>query len=334
MPGEDRRPGFTFLVCPDSLLLRRRLEERTAAFFPPGRPWDRHVHWGDEEPAKTFWDQLTLRGMLGRPRAVIVRQAQQWPAEVWKRLSKALARPSPSCLSFFCLEVPFDRGGRPKIPPHIAKLPCFDFADRQGWIWRKAGLDGPAVKRWARARAGEMKLRFQPDALEQFCACLPPDASVIENELRKLALLCRTEKTGGTGMISVAMTALCAAGAECDIFALLRRIEAGDLPAALREAARNREESEDLFFRLLGLLARDMRQIWRLKAGERVPLFPSDAGVKKRLADRMDFATLSKCMALVVDAEWRVKSGRCEADQGLDFLLAEMTRAFGENAGR
>ena len=42
----------------------------------------------------------------------------------------------------------------------------------------------------------------------------------------------------------------------------------------------------------------------------------------------MDFAGLSRCMALVVEVEWRVKSGRCEADQGLDFLLVELTRAF------
>jgi DNA polymerase-3 subunit delta len=333
MPGEGRPPGFNFLVCPDSLLLRRRLESRLAAFFPPDRPWDRHVHWGDEEPAKAFWDQLALQGMFGRPRAVIVRQAQQWPAEVWKRLSKALARPSPLCLSFFCLEGPFDKG-RPKIPSHIAKLPCFDFAGKQGWIWRQAGLDERGVKRYAQDRAGKMKLRFQPDALEQFCACLPPDASVIENELRKLALLSRTEEPGGaTGVISAAMTALCSSSAECDIFALLRHIEAGNLPAALREAALNRE-GESLFFPLLALLARDMRLIWRLKAGEQAKLFASDAGAKKRLADRMDFAALSNCMALVVEAEWRVKSGRCETDQGLDFLLAELTRAFRDGAER
>ena len=270
MPAEDRPPGFTFLICPDGLLLRRRLEALTAAFFPPGVPWDRHVHWGDEEPAKTFWDQLTLRGMLGRPRAVIVRQAQQWPAEVWKRLSKTLARPSPPCIPFFCLEDPFDKG-RPKIPAHVAKLPCFGFAGKQGWVWTRPGLDERGAEGYARVRAGEMKLRFQPDALEQFCACLPPDAYMIENELQKFALLSRTEKAGGgTGVIRAAMTALCASSAECNIFALLRHIEAGNLPAALREAALERE-SESLLFRLLALLARDMRLIWRLKAGEGAP---------------------------------------------------------------
>ncbi|MDR3359044.1 MAG: DNA polymerase III subunit delta [Desulfovibrio sp.] len=327
MPAKDRPPGFNFLICPDGLLLARRLEALTAESFPPDGPEDRHTHWGDEEPAKAFWDQLTLQGMFGKPRAVVVRQAQHWPAEIWKRLSKALARPSPQCLAIFCLEVPFDKG-RPKIPAHIAKLPCFDFAGKQGWIWRREGLDERGVKRYARVCAGEMGLRFQPEALEQFCACLPPDASVIENELRKLALLSRAEKAEGRGgVISAAMTALCAASAECGIFALLRHIEAGNLPAAFREAALNRE-SEDLFFPLLSLLARDIRRIWRLKAGERVQLFPSDAGAKQHLADRMDFAALSGCMALVMEAEWRVKSGRCEADQGLDFLLLEMTRAF------
>ena len=56
--------------------------------------WERHVYWGDEEPPQRFWEQLTLQGLFGAPRALIVRQANQWPAAVWKKISHALARPS------------------------------------------------------------------------------------------------------------------------------------------------------------------------------------------------------------------------------------------------
>ncbi|MDR2573068.1 MAG: DNA polymerase III subunit delta [Desulfovibrio sp.] len=321
------RPGFSFLICPDSLLLKSRLEAQTAEFFPLDKPWERHVHWGDEEPGKAFWDQLTLQDMFGKPRAVIVRQAQQWPAAVWKLLSKILARPSPLCLPFFCLEA--SDKGKPKIPTHIAKLPCFEFAGKQGWIWRQDGLNERGVKRHVQLRAKELRLRFQPDALDQFCACLPPEALVIENELRKLVLLSRAgEASGADGVISAAMTVLCASGAECNIFALLRHIEAGDLPSALREAARNQENEESLFFPLLTLLAKNMRILWRLKSGERVQLFPSEADARERLADRLDFSTLAQCVGLIMDAEWQVKSGRCEVEQSLNFLLAELTNAF------
>jgi len=329
MPITGRRPGFNFLICPDSLLLKRRLEEQTTAFFHQDTSWERHVHWGDEEPAKAFWDQLFLQGMFGKPSVVIVRQAQQWTAAVWKQLSKALARPSSQCLPFFCLEVPFDKGN-PKIPAYIAKLSCFVFADKQGWVWRQDGINERGVKRYVQLRAGKLNLRFQPDALEQFCACLPPDALVIENEMQKFVLLtlARSKKTGGEqGAISADMIALCASSAECDIFALLRYIESGNLAAVLREAARS-QERDILFFPLLALLARDMRILWRLKVGEQVLLFASDAEAKNCLAKRIDFATLSRCMVLVMDAERQVKSGQREVDQSLDFLMAEMTCEF------
>ena len=53
------RPGFSFLVCPDSRLLQARLEALVSAQGDSGR-WERHVHWGDEEPSPRFWEQLAF----------------------------------------------------------------------------------------------------------------------------------------------------------------------------------------------------------------------------------------------------------------------------------
>lgn len=326
-------PGFCFLVCPDSLLLHRRLDERLAAFSPVGGQWERHVHWGDEEPPKSFWEQLTMQGLFGNARAVIVRQADQWPAAVWKQLSHALARPSPQCLSFFCLEVAWEKG-KPKIPAFFSKLRCFVFADKQGWVWRQDGLNERGIKRHVQSRASALGLEFEQDALEQFCASVLPDASAVENELQKFVLLRSAAKAAGdAGRITSAMTALCASSPECNIFACLRHIEAGNLPAMLREVARSRD-SVGLLFPLLSLLARDMRQLWRVKAGEQVRFFPFEAEFKQHLARRVDFARLSKCMALIMDAELQVKSGRLEAGQSLDFLTTELTCLFKELSGQ
>ena len=66
------RPGFSFLVCPDSRLLQARLEALVSAQGDSGR-WERHVHWGDEEPSPRFWEQLTLQGLFGTPRLLVVR---------------------------------------------------------------------------------------------------------------------------------------------------------------------------------------------------------------------------------------------------------------------
>ena len=83
------RPGFSFLVCPDSRLLQARLEALVSAQGDSGR-WERHVHWGDEEPSPRFWEQLTLQGLFGTPRLLVVRQAQLWPAR-WATVCMSLS---------------------------------------------------------------------------------------------------------------------------------------------------------------------------------------------------------------------------------------------------
>ena len=65
-------PGFSFLVCPDGQLLRARMEQLLSSFPPASGQWERHVYWGDEEPSPRFWEQLTLQGLFGAPRVLVV----------------------------------------------------------------------------------------------------------------------------------------------------------------------------------------------------------------------------------------------------------------------
>ncbi|WP_165069049.1 DNA polymerase III subunit delta [Desulfovibrio sp. ZJ200] len=331
------KPGFTFLVCPDSQLLRTYLREQLAAFPPASGQWERHVYWGDEEPPPRFWEQLALPGLFGTARALVVRQAQLWPAAVWKNVSQALGRPSTQCWPFFCLEVNWEKG-QPKIPAHIAKLRCMGFADRQGWIWRHEGLTERGIKRHVQQRAAALQLSFEPDALEQFCAAVPPDALAIENELQKLTLLrnaggVRSPEDTATGnapalkTITTAMTSTGSWSPECNIFACIRHMEAGNLAAVWKELARSRD-NDSLLFSLLALLAREMRLLWQTWAGEKVRLHPSEAGFKRQLALRLGPRGLAESMAAIMDAEWQVKSGRRTPEQSLEFLAARLTCLF------
>lgn len=331
--GTDRqgRPGFSFLVCPDSQLLRAHLAEQLTVFPPAGGPWERHVYWGDEDPPPRFWEQLSLQGLFGASRVLLVRQAQLWPAAVWKKISQALARPSAQCWPFFCLEVNWEKG-QPKIPAHIAKLRCLAFADRQGWIWRHEGLTERGVKRHVQQRARDLGLTFEADALEQFCASVPPDAQAIENELQKLSLLRGGTGDAGGGAITAAMTATAAWSPECNVFACIRHMEAGNLAAVWKELSRSRD-SDSLLFSLLALLARELRLLWQTQAGEKVRLHPSEAGFKKQLALRLGPRGLAEGMAVVADAEWQVKSGRRTPEQTLEFLAARLTGLFGLPGG-
>lgn len=134
------RPGFSFCICPDGKLLRQQVEELLGAHPDAGR--ERHVFWGDDELPPKFWEILTLQGLFSTSRVLVMRNAHALTADVWKRLSAALSRPNPQTWPLFCLEVAWEKG-QPKIPAHIAKLPCFTFADAKGWIWRSPGLGAP-----------------------------------------------------------------------------------------------------------------------------------------------------------------------------------------------
>lgn len=341
------RPGFSFLVCPDGQLLRDRLARQLSAFppaavgglMPQDAPaqWERHVYWGDEEPPQRFWEHLTLQGLFGAPRALVVRQANLWPAAVWKKISHALARPSDQCWPFFCLEVNWERG-QPKVPAHLGKLPCMAFADKKGWIWRQEGLGERTLRKHVLQRSQALGLPFAPDALEQFCASVPPDALAVENELEKLMLLRRaladsTAEGKNGDAVNPAMLSTASWSPECDVFACIRHMQAGNLSAVWKELARNKD-GDSLLFSLLALLAREMRLLWQCQAGENPRMRPQDASAKKQLARRLGPAAIAQGISLIVDAELQVKSGRRSPDQSLDFLAARMTSLFAQAQGR
>lgn len=322
-------PGFTFLICQDSRLLQARMESLLAA-AKADSCWERHVYWGDEDPPPRFWEQLTLQGLFGTPRVLVARQAHLWPAAVWKKISAALGRPSDQCWPFFCLEVGWERG-QPKIPAHLAKLRCFAYAEQQGWIWRSEGLTERGLQRHVQTRAAELGLRFAPDALEQFCASVPLAAQAVENELQKLLLLAPPDSLPSPEAplrVDVSMLATASWSPDCNIFALIRHLEAANFPAVWKELERGRKDVDSLVFSLLALLAREFRQLWQLHAGENVRMAPADMGPKQQLARRLGVEGLSGGLALVMDTEWQIKSGRRSPDQCLDFLAAELCRLF------
>ncbi|MDO5484279.1 MAG: DNA polymerase III subunit delta, partial [Desulfovibrionaceae bacterium] len=89
------------------------------------------------------------------------------------------------------------------------------------------------------------------------------------------------------------------------------------------------KSGDSLLFSLLALLARDLRLLWQLNAGEKVRLHPNEATFKQQLARKLGTHGLAAGLAAVVDAEWQVKSGRRSPEQALDFLAAELTLLFG-----
>lgn len=337
------RPGFTICICPDSRLTRDRIDALLAAHpyvapmagdnsaassglggLAPSAPatWDRQAFWGDEPLPPAFWEHLTLQGLFATPRALVVRNAQNLPAETWKRISAALAKPNPLAWPFLCLEVPFDKG-QPKVPAHIAKLRCLDFAETQKWIWRSPGLDERGVATFVRQHAASRSLRFAPGALEAVCAALPPDATTIATELEKLSL------AAGVGEVTPAMAALVDHAADIDIFAFMRALQAGNAPMTVwRQVLRDRLGGDSMLFPFLGMLLRETRILWQLLAGEPVRLPPSVLPPKQQLARQLGHAGLARIWDLALEAEQGIKSGERSPEQAMEMLVAGLFTLF------
>lgn len=318
------RPGFSCCICPDAGLIKAHvaalLEKHPAG--GPGAAWERHTFWGDEELPPRFWEHLTLQGLFGTPRVLLLRQAQNIPAAAWKRISAALGTPNAQSWCIFCLEVGWEKG-QPKVPAHILKLRCMAFAEQKGWIWRSPGLDERGLKKYALERAKTLGLTFEQGALEALCATVPPDAAAVDTELAKLALA-----AGETRQITPDMASGGGYTPEHNIFAFIRCVQAGNVPAAWRELHRGQRESDGLLFPFLGLLMREARTLWQVQAGEAVRLHPNDASAKKECAARLGFSGLARLFTLIVQAEWHVKSGERSPEQALEALVADLILLF------
>ena len=320
-------PGFSFCICPDGRLIREHVAAKLAERSSAGDAWQRHVYWGDEELPPAFWEHMNLPGLFPVRRALLVRQAHELPAAVWKRLSNALASPKDHCWPFFCLEVAWEKG-QPKIPLHIAKLKCLAHADSRGWIWRQAGLDERSLRALVHKEIKSRKLRFEQGALERLCAGLIPEASAVAAELDKLELAALD------GLVSVELAAQAAHVPAFDIFRFLRLLRGGEVQHAWTDVLRARRENEGLLFPLLGLLIREARLLWQLVRGESIRAHPADLDAKRKLAFRLGHEGLTKLFRLLFLADLSVKSGARQPEQALDALVAELSLLLATRSAR
>lgn len=317
------RPGFSFLICPDSALLLRHLDAMLVKFPPASGDWKRSVFWGDELPGAKFWEGLKQQGLFSENRAIIVRRAHEWPAQVWKSLDESLASGSSSIWPVFCLETEYEKG-RFKIPAAIQKTRCFNFSEKQGWHWTSLPLAGKTLLKYVDGEARKRKINLRSDALAFFCDTVRPDAAAIANELDKLELVYADRQ------IVPEMLNLDAGSVEANAFECIKSLYSGNMAKVWKEVSLGNASS--LLFFLIALLARDFHVFWQLNLGKNPYLHPTDAALKRSLATRIGKKGVGKGFVLLADAEYGVKSGRISTEQALDQLLAGLASIFSQSS--
>lgn len=339
------RPAFSLCICPDSHLLRVRLDALLAAHPPgmnagghgangePGGAWQRHVFWGDDGLTPSFWEHLTLQGLFAVPKALVIRNAQALPADtLGKQLAPALqplipgrgrALPSPLVWPLICLEVGFEKG-KAKVPAHIQKLPFWQEAEARGWIDATPPLAGKALGAFIRAEASRHGLALRPAESALLEEALPPDAALVSSELAKLALMADSE-----GRLPENAVSFVGQAQELGIFELMRLVQQNsNAPAVWRRILEDRLSGENLVFAFAAIVLREARVLWQCLAGTPPPLPPQVAMQKKMAAQALGFAGLARLWEIALMADKGIKSGERSPDQAFEMLAAELFVLF------
>jgi len=198
-----------------------------------------------------------------------------------------------------------------------------------GAVEESQHLKGRALSDWAAKRAVE-KHGLTPVIAAQVVRAAPPDLSVIDSELTKLAAY----KASGAKLTNEAVTELLAGGREDEIFKLTDNLLPKPTAQAL-EIARNLTRSglqpTSVAYRMARHIALVLEVKARQERGESLQQVQSDMSehnfVLQKAFDTAQQANeerLEQALKQIRDYEWEVKSGQVDAELGLDVLLTRL----------
>ena len=342
------RPSFTICICPDSQLLRDRLDA-LAAEYPYGEnamtagglpgmapplpaSWQRFVFWADEGLQTSFWEHLTLQGLFATPKILILRNAQNLPVDTLRQLDSVLipmasGRASSLLWPMLCFEVGFEKG-KAKVPVHVLRLPFWQLAEQKNWIDEVPGLTPQSLPAYIRREAARHGIAASAQEINRLAQALPPDAALISSELAKLAL-----STDAHGKLPANAFELAEHSRELGLFELIRLIQQNtQTSAAWRHILDDAQSGDSMVFPLISLVLREARVLWQCLAGQ-PPFLPSQVAMqKKQIAQSLGFAGIARLWEIALMADKGIKTGERSPDQACQMLTADLFALFGQKS--
>jgi len=190
-------------------------------------------------------------------------------------------------------------------------------------------LKGRALGDWTARRAAETH-GLTAAIAAQVVRVTPPDLSIIDSELSKLAAY----KASGSKLTSDAITELLAGGREDEIFKLTDNLLPRPTPQAMqiaRNLTRGGLQPTSIAYRMARHVALVLEVRARQERGESLQQV-QDAMAEHRfviqkafeVAQGADPDRLESALSAIRDYEWEVKSGQVDAELGLDVLLTRL----------
>jgi DNA polymerase-3 subunit delta len=190
-------------------------------------------------------------------------------------------------------------------------------------------LKGRALSEWTARRAAETH-GLTAAIAAQVVRVTPPDLSIIDSELSKLAAY----KASGSKLTTEAITELLAGGREDEIFKLTDNLLPRPTPQAMqiaRNLTRSGLQPTSIAYRMARHVALVLEVRARQERGESLQQV-QDAMAEHRfviqkafeVAQGADPDRLESALNAIRDYEWEVKSGQVDAELGLDVLLTRL----------
>jgi DNA polymerase-3 subunit delta len=197
-----------------------------------------------------------------------------------------------------------------------------------GTVEEMTHLKGRALSEWAAGRASDHGLT--PAIAAQVVRFTPPDLTIIDSELRKLAAY----KASGSKLTAEVVTELLAGGREDEIFKLTDNLLPHPTAEALRIArglSHGGMQPTSVAYRM----ARHVALVMEVRAHQDRGESLSD--VKAQMSEHpfviqkafetardSDPNSLEAALRAIRDYEWEVKSGQIDPEMGLDVLLTRL----------
>ena len=190
-------------------------------------------------------------------------------------------------------------------------------------------LKGRALTEWTARRATETH-GLTAAIASQVVRVTPPDLSIIDSELGKLAAY----KASGSKVTNEAVIELLAGGREDEIFKLTDNLLPRPTPQALqiaRNLTRGGLQPTSVAYRMARHVALVLEVRARQERGESLQQVQDGMSEHRfviqkafEVAQDADPGRLENALKAIRDYEWEVKSGQIDAELGLDVLLTRL----------
>jgi DNA polymerase-3 subunit delta len=192
--------------------------------------------------------------------------------------------------------------------------------------------EGPELLRWLAERAHQLGVKLDPPAAQRLISFIGNESRALVNELDKLA-----SYVGRGGRITAAeVDRLVQDGQEQNLFAFIDELSARRRSAALQSLRRLIDDGQAGTY-ILFMIARQVRILLGVKELAAQRLRPDDIAarlgqkpfvVRKALDQARAFsdAELARLHDRVLELDHASKTGRIEAETGLEVLVVELCR--------